>query len=57
MTYIEWAAKYAPAKPQTAREILEARLGRSLGPITTMPRDLRDALSALAKQLTKDTAP
>ena len=35
----------------TARQIIEARLGRSIGPIATMPRDLRIALSGLAKQL------
>lgn len=38
----------------TARQIIERRLGRELGPITTMPRDLRNALSALAKQLNKN---
>jgi hypothetical protein len=32
----------------TARQIIEARLGRLLGPIATMPRDLRRALYLLA---------
>jgi hypothetical protein len=36
-----------------ARQIIEARLCRDLGPIATMPPDLRKALSALAKQLQK----
>lgn len=35
----------------TARQIIEARLGRDIGPLATMPADLRAALSALAKQL------
>lgn len=37
----------------TARRILEARLGRVLGPIATMPRDLRRALYLLARQINK----
>lgn len=37
----------------TAREILEARLGRPLGAIEDMPEDLRRALSGLAKALIK----
>ena len=40
----------------TAREILEARLGRPLGPISEMPEDLRRAMSGLAKQLIKARA-
>lgn len=32
----------------TARQIIEARLGRCLGPLATMPRDLRRALYLLA---------
>ena len=28
----------------TARQIIEARLGRTLGPVATMPQDLRRAL-------------
>lgn len=40
----------------TARQILEARLGRSLGPIADMPEDLRRAMSALAKALIKARA-
>lgn len=37
----------------TARSILEARLGRSLGPIADMPRDLRTAMYRLALQLVR----
>jgi hypothetical protein len=40
----------------TAREILEARLGRPLGPVAEMPADLRRAMSALAKALIKAKA-
>lgn len=35
----------------TARQIIEARLGRPIGPIATMPADLRRALYLLALQL------
>lgn len=35
----------------TARQIIEARLGRPLGPLATMPRDLRDAIYRLQLQL------
>lgn len=35
----------------TARQIIEARLDRPLGPLATMPRDLRRALYLLALQL------
>ncbi len=35
----------------TARQIIEARLSRSLGPIDTMPEDERRALYLLALQL------
>lgn len=35
----------------TARQIISARLGRDLGPLATMPRDLRRALYLLALQL------
>lgn len=37
----------------TARQIIEARLGRDLGPLETMPHDLRVALSTLGKALIK----
>jgi hypothetical protein len=37
----------------TARSILEARLGRPLGPLGSMPRDLRTAMYRLALQLVK----
>lgn len=40
----------------TARQIIEARLGRSLGPIADMPEDLRRAMSGLAKALIKARA-
>ena len=39
----------------TARQIIEARLGRAVGPLTTMPRDLRRALYLLALQLNRRT--
>ena len=39
----------------TARQIIESRLGRSIGPIATMPRDLRRALYLLALQLVRVT--
>ena len=39
----------------TARQIIEARLGRPLGAIATMPRDLRRALCLLARQLGGET--
>lgn len=35
----------------TARELIEARLGRALGPIADMPEDLRRAMSGLGKAL------
>lgn len=38
----------------TARSILELRLGRSLGPIATMPRDTRNAMYRLGLQLVKN---
>lgn len=37
----------------TSREIITARLGRHLGPLATMPRDLRRAIYLLALQLQK----
>ena len=40
----------------TARQIIETRLGRALGPIATMPADLRRALYLLALQLVKPGA-
>ena len=39
-----------------ARAIIEARIGRPLGPIAEMPEDLRVAVSALAKTLIKAQA-
>ena len=35
----------------TARQIIEARLGRPLGALADMPRDLRDALRLLGREL------
>ena len=35
----------------TARQIIEARLGRPLGPVAEMPADLRRALSGLGTAL------
>jgi hypothetical protein len=40
----------------TARQIIEARIGRPLGPVADMPEDLRRAVSALAKALIKARA-
>jgi len=37
----------------TARAIITARLGRDLGPLATLPRDLRRALYLLALQLNR----
>ena len=37
----------------TARSILEARLGRKLGPVNTMPKDIRRAMFFLALQINK----
>lgn len=42
-----------PAPRRTARQIIEARIGRPLGPLSTMPADLRRALYLLALQLQK----
>jgi hypothetical protein len=42
-----------PAPRLTARQIIEARLGRSLGPLSTMPKDQRRALYLLALQLVR----
>lgn len=39
----------------TARQIIESRLGCLLGPIATMPQDLRRALYLLALQLVRKT--
>ena len=40
----------------TARQIITARLGRDLGPLVTMPRDLRRALYLLALELNRKDA-
>ena len=37
----------------TARQIIEARLGRTLPPTAQLPRDLRTAIKMLAIQLVK----
>jgi hypothetical protein len=39
----------------TARQIIEARLGRKLGPLSEMPKDLRDAIRLLGLQLVKSS--
>lgn len=44
-----------PATCLTARQIIEARLGRPLGPLSTMPKDQRRALYLLALQLVRKT--
>lgn len=44
-----------PAPCLTARQIIERRLGRDLGPLGTMPRDARDAIYRLALHLQKVT--
>lgn len=44
-----------PVPHMTARQIIERRLGRGLGPLVTMPRDTRDAIYRLALQLQKVT--
>lgn len=36
-----------------ARDIIQARLGRDLGPLATMPNDLRRAIYLLALALQK----
>ena len=41
------AAQRGP-QATTARETIEARLGRPIGPLSDMPRDLRRALYLLA---------
>jgi len=55
---IAWGGQNAyPANQETtmtARSILENRLGRPLGPIAAMPRDLRVAMYRLALQLVKN---
>lgn len=45
-----------PLPKLTARQIMEARLGRKLGQINEMPRDTRAALSRLAKGLANGDA-
>ena len=42
-----------PAPCLTARQIIEARLGRPLGPLEDMPRDTRQALYRLALNLVR----
>jgi hypothetical protein len=44
-----------PTPHLTARQIMQRRLGRDLGPIEDMPRDTRKALYLLALQLQKVT--
>lgn len=47
------AAALARHERMTARQIIEARLGRPIGQLTDMPRDTRTAIYLLAKQLAK----
>lgn len=44
-----------PVPHMTARQIIESRLSRPLGPLPTMPKDERRALYLLAKQLVRKT--
>ena len=46
-----------PRPQRTARQIIEARLGRDLGPVATMPKDTRRALMLLGLQLVKGQRP
>lgn len=39
---------------RTARQIITVRLGRDLGPLATMPTDLRKALYRLALELQRN---
>lgn len=44
----------APFRPAAAaRATIEARVGRKLGPVRTMPKDLRRAMALLARQYIK----
>jgi hypothetical protein len=49
--YLETSSVHEKGGEMTARQIIEARLGRQLGPLATMPRDLRRALYLLALRL------
>jgi hypothetical protein len=42
-----------PLPKLTARQIIERRLGRPLGPLPTMPHDIRKAVYLLALQLVR----
>ena len=53
MTPTDIITRATRPEPTTARGIIEARLGRPLGPLADMPRDLRDALYRLALALEK----
>lgn len=44
------APKGRPRPAAAARATIEARLGRPIGPVWTMPRDLRRAMLLLARQ-------
>lgn len=43
-------------KPMTARQTIEARIGRKLGPTADLPPDLRTAIKLLAIQNIKGRA-
>ena len=51
MTAADIIARAIRPEPTTARGIIEARLGRPLGPLATMPRDLRQAIYLLALEI------
>lgn len=41
----------------TARQIIEARLGRRLCPVAVLPLDLRQAILRLGRELNKEKKP
>jgi hypothetical protein len=49
--YLETSSVHEKGGEMTARQIIETRLGRPLGPLATMPRDLRRAMYLLALRL------
>ena len=56
MTAFSHLARIAadPDPRLTARQVIETRLGRAIGPIATMPQDTRRALYLLALQLVRE---
>ena len=53
MTAADIIARAIRPEPTTARGIIEARLGRPLGLLATMPPDLRRAIYSLALEKQK----